>query len=1116
MTLSAVKKWKYPVIVNGKEKLSANTYYEALMSASTGFYPVSVNKLMHCGVHFDLNALKKLGNEKERRVHCIADGEIIAYRVNDRYQKIDKGDEVVFFSTGFVLVRHLLEMEHVEETPVSESDTTENNTNTEGTAADTNQAQSPSNSTDTTTPTPPTTPQTNTETATDTSSSSEAATTSETTPNTTEPAKEKQPGHRLYFYSLYMHLADTNYYDKNPNEPTPAFWEQDIYRVRVGHKDLDYVAGLNIREKPDNSNNKNIRAVLQKGTKVNLNLDLHDEKYEWYAVSNFVEGYFSIPELKPIKYKCDKTGTEVDILGWVYTGKAVTTSEFEILSSETDITLAKEKKEFNANLVKSKGLRVWNDFKDKNDKKLYSMLPEGTQVKISGEKKTKNYVELTEVVRDGNPTLPLPAEKKKVWYDCLENIVRGKKYNEVVVLEKPFPIKAGDLVGHIGHNQNKGILKSKYSNLETLPLGEGSNDKEFCPHLHVECFTCEDLPSYITQTQAEASKIPEGDKAFLGIAKQVKLLEKEAASDTTVGKPYAKTKINVMSQDVKVAWLQIEIYSSETEKKTLWIKNEAAIAKVAKPNGELSLAENTAAWTKHPLQASNILSSTLIVGTALQVEMNDAKLSLSDNRAIDAQGNLWLKVDVLDDKNRKRSGWVLVNGEGAKRVSCWDWFDFMQIKETATLKELYLDADKSLKRNKDNHSLSQYKPTIKETLSILDKQYHVETKIYTSIKEASFKGVADKPMLFTALSRLLINYESEWYSEIDAEGKMPKWEALNSELTENAKNILAYLQTGDEAKLDAYLSRVGKAKDSPEAKGFETLRREISRFPADYKESPSKKLTKEQFESYAKMEALEKQVTAWEKTKEKIKKMLWWDDVAKGLSKLNQQNDTPPKNGEATSATTATTTATDTTPPATLSDDGKAWFIHPVTIMQLAAYKEIKFSKKGIAFLKKWEGLRLKPYDDQTGKTITNYTKGATIGIGHLIKSSEEFELYKNGINEATAEKLLSNDLNLKGYIKVVSENIKITLHQYEFDALVAFSFNIGIGGFKSSTVVKMINNPKGSYTYNSLEEAWLSWSNSQGKFNQGVNNRRRSEYYLFKNNKYTTYSHLDGEYKEI
>ncbi|WP_091125812.1 hypothetical protein [Gilliamella intestini] len=129
-----------------------------------------------------------------------------------------------------------------------------------------------------------------------------------------------------------------------------------------------------------------------------------------------------------------------------------------------------------------------------------------------------------------------------------------------------YPIKAGDLMGHIGHNQNKGILKSKYSSFEDLPLGEGS-DKEFCPHLHVECFTSEDLPSYITQTQAEASKIPEEDKTFVGIAKQAKLLEKETASDTTVGKPYAKTKIKILSQDVKVVWLQIKIYSSETEKR---------------------------------------------------------------------------------------------------------------------------------------------------------------------------------------------------------------------------------------------------------------------------------------------------------------------------------------------------------------------------------------------------------------------------------------------------------------------------------------------------------------------------------------------------------------------
>jgi hypothetical protein len=337
------------------------------------------------------------------------------------------------------------------------------------------------------------------------------------------------------------------------------------------------------------------------------------------------------------------------------------------------------------------------------------------------------------------------------------------------------------------------------------------------------------------------------------------------------------------------------------------------------------------------MESGNV-NTPFLVHTALRVEMNDAKLSLSDNRAIDAQGNLWLKVDVLDDKNRKRSGWVLVNGEGAKRVSCWDWFDFMQIKETATLKELYLDADKSLKRNKDNHSLSQYKPTIKETLSILDKQYHVETKIYTSIKEASFKGIADKPMLFTALSRLLINYESEWYSEIDAESKMPKWEALNSELTENAKNVLTYLKEADEAKCDIYVNTLAADEQKSVKKGLEELRRSIARFPADYIDSPTEKLSKGQLDIYFLLKQLEKQVTAWEKTKEKIKKMLWWDDVAKGLAKLNQPKNTPPENGETTNTTT---TPTDSAPLATLSADGRAWFIHPVAMVGYFNIKSI-------------------------------------------------------------------------------------------------------------------------------------------------------------------------------
>ena len=208
MTLSAVKKWKFPVIINSKkEPLTADDYYAALMSTSSGFYPVSATNLMHMGIHFDKTVLKELGDENERKVHCIADGEVVAYRINDNYQNISYGDTVAYYSTGFVLVRHLLEMERVEEKTESTESNTENSSTTEKPAEDNSPASSASKTNDTATST--------------NSTADKADTESENKP--AEAEKEKLPPHQLYFYSLYMHLADTAFYDKNSKTPTPAF-----------------------------------------------------------------------------------------------------------------------------------------------------------------------------------------------------------------------------------------------------------------------------------------------------------------------------------------------------------------------------------------------------------------------------------------------------------------------------------------------------------------------------------------------------------------------------------------------------------------------------------------------------------------------------------------------------------------------------------------------------------------------------------------------------------------------------------------------------------------------------------------------------------------------------
>ena len=533
-------------------------------------------------------------------------------------------------------------------------------------------------------------------------------------------------------------------------------------------------------------------------------------------------------------------------------------------------------------------------------------------------------VELIEVIRDGKPTIPLPNEKTKIWFDCLERISRGKNYNKVVVLDTPFPIKAGDLIGHIGHDHTPKIS-----------LSQNSTEIKCDTNLHVECFTCDDLPNFIAQTRAEASQLPEKDKTLLGISKQAKLFKSPKDADSDVGQ---HTEIKVISEDINVKWLQIEITVSTTNKKTVWIENSEEISKNINAEGNITLATDKKSWSEYPLQASEVANNSSIIDTPLLLNINNGVFKTLSHRAVDKDETLWIFIEhALDKNNVPIRGWLAINSEGVKKVSCWDWFDFKLIEEKATTKEFYLDVKKSSSR--DNASLEAYKPTLKETLTILDRQYHLDQKKYAKIDAKSFNGIKDKPQLSSALSRLLIQSESEWYSEIDAQGKMPKWDALDSEFNEDAKNVFDYLKEGYKANLDAYINTLKESEQKNVKNGLISLRNTLKTIPDPILNN----LSQREHNAYIQLKMLENIVKKWDKEKEKIKKMLWWDDVAKGLAKQNQQNQSEQSktNTESDTSKDNTSTSTNVTLPATLNLDGQAWFMHP---MMLINYFKIKTS----------------------------------------------------------------------------------------------------------------------------------------------------------------------------
>lgn len=140
----------------------------------------------------------------------------------------------------------------------------------------------------------------------------------------------------------------------------------------------------------------------------------------------------------------------------------------------------------------------------------------------------------------------------------------------------------------------------------------------------------------------------------------------------------------------------------------------------------------------------------------------------------------------------------------------------------------------------------------------------------------------------------------------------------------------------------------------------------------------------------------------------------------------------------------------------------------------------MKTSQKGIDLIKEFEGTVLKVYKDAVGLP--------TIGIGHLIKKGEVFTT----LTQQQAEELLAKDL--KQFEEGVSTSVKVALTQNQFDALVSFAFNLGIGNLNSSTLLKKLN----VGDIQGAADQFPRWNKAGGKTLAGLTRRRLAEKELF------------------
>ncbi len=151
----------------------------------------------------------------------------------------------------------------------------------------------------------------------------------------------------------------------------------------------------------------------------------------------------------------------------------------------------------------------------------------------------------------------------------------------------------------------------------------------------------------------------------------------------------------------------------------------------------------------------------------------------------------------------------------------------------------------------------------------------------------------------------------------------------------------------------------------------------------------------------------------------------------------------------------------------------------------------MQLSDHGYAIIKNFEGLRLSAYRDVAdvwtiGYGSTRYHDGKQVKPGDQLASVVQADaLFRNTLDQ---------------YQDAVNELVKVPLTQNQYDALVSFTYNLGTGALKESTMLTKLNEKN----YAEAAAHFMAWDKitypASGKkvISETLVQRRREESQLF------------------
>lgn len=135
--------------------------------------------------------------------------------------------------------------------------------------------------------------------------------------------------------------------------------------------------------------------------------------------------------------------------------------------------------------------------------------------------------------------------------------------------------------------------------------------------------------------------------------------------------------------------------------------------------------------------------------------------------------------------------------------------------------------------------------------------------------------------------------------------------------------------------------------------------------------------------------------------------------------------------------------------------------------------------------IKQFEGVSLKAYKDiagiwTIGHGLTTYPDGKKVQPGDTITQEQADQYFKQ---------------TLQRFAQGVENAVKQPITNNQFAALVSFAYNVGLGAFQKSTLLKKVNaNPNDP----EIRNQFMRWIYAGGKPVRGLVNRRTAEANLY------------------